>query len=551
MNDVQKNLFQLLIEFDEICKKYDVQYFLAAGGALGAIRNHCFMPWDDDIDLYLTRENWNKLIHVLETHDDVLPEGRLLIYKENTPYYCNPLPRYVDETTTTMYQSQALAGKACGQHIELFIFDPMPVGEEQKEEYIKLLHVYTELLSPYFIVNKLASLEDWKEHYELYEEYCNRIDKEGEEKVIKELEMQLRQYSPEECDQYCMCWGTRDHIYNKEHFDKGELGNFEGALIPIGNKPEIILRSAYGDDWMYLPEYEEQIFHGGLKYADVSYHEFTDRYIEKINRQSVFEKYKKNKRNLASVFYQSEKFNMLSAKARLKTKLLHPSNIAGKEDYLHSLLKNKDYLSLNNEFEDYISLQLNSEARKYNLIVPISEKNLLTLLQSLIEQGKYYDANKILNVHKSHNESLSEEFSIIEDEIAFCRQLSIARYDEKDEPLVQSLIDEHEGKYPDILDIHRAKVLIMENNAQSGEDFKLIDEYCSEILESYPFDGETMAFQARAKLECGHKQQAMNLYEKSINNTRNGLIWQKVDDESGISRIDMERELIEELKNEN
>ena len=42
----------------------------------------------------------------------------------------------------------------------------------------------------------------------------------------------------------------------------------------------------------------------------------------------------------------------------------------------------------------------------------------------------------------------------------------------------------------------------------------------------------------------------MELYRKSVDNTRNGIIWQKVEDESGISRMDMEAELIAELNNE-
>lgn len=67
MNPIQENLFLLLVEFDELCSKYDIDYILAAGAGLGAVRNHRFLPWDDDIDLYLTRDNWNKLRHVVET----------------------------------------------------------------------------------------------------------------------------------------------------------------------------------------------------------------------------------------------------------------------------------------------------------------------------------------------------------------------------------------------------------------------------------------------------------------------------------------------------
>ena len=120
----------------------------------------------------------------------------------------------------------------------------------------------------------------------------------------------------------------------------------------------------------------------------------------------------------------------------------------------------------------------------------------------------------------------------------------------KDELQLQSLIDKYDGEYPDLLDIYRSKIWIMENNAESAGDFEEIDKLCDEALSMYPFDGEIMAFQAKAKSECGNNAQAMELYRKAIDNTRNGLIWQKVEDETGISRLDIERELIEEFNNE-
>ena len=552
MNKLQKNLYQLLIEFDEICRKYDIKYLLAAGASLGAVRNRCFMPWDDDIDLYISRDNWDKLRHILETEENVLPEGRSFVYKENTPYYCNPLPRYVNNQTTTIYVSQSLPAKACGQHLELFIFDPMPLGEKAKEEYLDLLHVYTELLSPYFVVNKNASLEDWKKHYELYEHYCNRVDEEGEEKVIKELEETLQQYSSKYCDQYCMRWGIKNYIYNKEHFElESEMGQFEDGEFPIGYYPEGILRVAYGDSWMYIPEYEEQVVHGGLKNDAIPFEEYTSRYLKKINRESVFKKYKINKRNNASVFYQRRKVDMLVAKEKVFVGSAHVSkDLDGKEDYLRSLLKNKEYDELSEIFESFVKLQKTKDVLKYNILVPISDRNLTTYLFSLIEQGMYYDVPKFLKVREFQDEPLNDEFNQIKDMVGICREISVARYDKKDVGLVQSLIDKYENKYPDLLDIYRAKIWVMENTASFADDYRKIDELCAHVLSLYPFDGETMAFQAKAKLECDNEKEAMELYKKSINNTRNGLIWQKVEDESGISRIEMEADLIEVLNNE-
>ena len=550
MNTLQKNLYQLLVEFDELCKRYDVKYLLAAGASLGAIRNRSFMPWDDDIDLYITRENWNKLRKILESEENVLPEGRSFVYKENTPYYCNPLPRYVDTTSTNIYISQSFVGKACGQHLELFIFDPMPKGEEAKEQYIKELNVYTELLSPYFVVNKNTSLEDWQKHYELYEKYCKRVDKEGEEKVLKELEDKLTQYSHDECDQYIMHWGIKNYIYDKEHFEDGELGKFEDGEFPIGHNTEGILRTAYGDSWMYIPVYEEQISHNGLK-NDIPFSEYTNLYLGKINHEPVFKKYKKNKRSNASVFYKRRKVDMLVAKEKVIVESRHIiKKLEGKEEYLRGLLENKEYDTLNDEFKEYSSLQSIGNVLRYNIKVPISDKNLATFLFSLIEQGQYYNVNKFLNVRKSEETPLNEEFDKIEIICQIARELSIARYDKKDDELVESLIKQYDEEYSYLIDIYRAKLWLKENNAKTAEDYKSIDNLCDEALALYPFDGEIMAIQAKAKSELGQSEEAMKLYKKSVDNTRNGLIWQKVEDECGYSRMDIEREMIRELEGE-
>ena len=118
MDQLQANLYKLLAELDEICKRNDVTYYLAGGTALGAIRGGGFLPWDDDIDLYITRENWNKLVKVMETQT---PENRVFVCVENDDIYCNPVGRYVDKETTVMMKSQLLCGKACGQLIEFFV----------------------------------------------------------------------------------------------------------------------------------------------------------------------------------------------------------------------------------------------------------------------------------------------------------------------------------------------------------------------------------------------------------------------------------------------
>ena len=141
----------------------------------------------------------------------------------------------------------------------------------------------------------------------------------------------------------------------------------------------------------------------------------------------------------------------------------------------------------------------------------------------MIEQGQYYEINKYLDIRKVQEKQLPNDFEDIEKLQDICRELSIARYDKKDVDLVESLISKYDDVYPDLLDIYRAKVWLLESNADCFEDFENIDKYCNQILKIYPFDGEIMASQAKAKLELGERENALKLYRKSVDNTRNDL----------------------------
>jgi phosphorylcholine metabolism protein LicD len=76
--EVHKDLLEILRAFDSVCRQHGVAYSLHAGTMLGAIREHGFIPWDDDADITMTRANFNKLMAAMKgSNADYCIKGRI------------------------------------------------------------------------------------------------------------------------------------------------------------------------------------------------------------------------------------------------------------------------------------------------------------------------------------------------------------------------------------------------------------------------------------------------------------------------------------------
>lgn len=108
---LQYRMLELVLEIDAICKKHDIVYYLAGGSVLGAVRHKGFIPWDDDIDIMMTRQAFAKFQDVcgIEMADD-----REIITMINTPCHTKVTIKYMNKSTSQFFRSQVLDTTGCG-----------------------------------------------------------------------------------------------------------------------------------------------------------------------------------------------------------------------------------------------------------------------------------------------------------------------------------------------------------------------------------------------------------------------------------------------------
>ena len=66
LKELQEYELDILKYFDKICKDNNLEYFLAYGSLIGAMRHKGFIPWDDDIDIQMPRPDYNRFIEIYD-----------------------------------------------------------------------------------------------------------------------------------------------------------------------------------------------------------------------------------------------------------------------------------------------------------------------------------------------------------------------------------------------------------------------------------------------------------------------------------------------------
>ncbi|MGI6439049.1 MAG: LicD family protein [Sphaerochaetaceae bacterium] len=270
--EIKEQLLNILIHFDEFCNKHNITYYLGGGTLLGAVRHKGFIPWDDDIDVFLPRKDYERFLEIfpsnssyadlgLEAHDYKTSDDHLL------PFAKLYNKRYrVEEVFDNKYRKKYRNNKLSFLFIDLFPLDGVPAKPLLLKLYFLHLSLYKYLVmattrnlkcnySGRFLVTRLLKCIV-STPIILISRFIPL------KKVLKKIDQKSKTYSYEDARIIANTVGRYGitEACNKDIFSSSIQMGFEGHLFPVPLLYDKYLTHIYGD-YLVLPEKNKQMTH--------------------------------------------------------------------------------------------------------------------------------------------------------------------------------------------------------------------------------------------------------------------------------------------------
>ena len=130
---MQKTTFQILKYFASFCEEHKLRYFLACGTLLGAVRHKGFIPWDDDVDVYMPRKDYMSFLHLVGSSFD---SRYILISPYNSERYIHNYAKIYDSQTVLIEYPDTIRFEI-GVYIDIFPVDGLPDSSKESNRFFK------------------------------------------------------------------------------------------------------------------------------------------------------------------------------------------------------------------------------------------------------------------------------------------------------------------------------------------------------------------------------------------------------------------------------
>ena len=249
IKEIQSVQLEILKEFDRVCKECSIEYVLYGGTLLGAIRHGGFIPWDDDIDVAMRRDDYEKFLLLAP---DLLDNGFFLQNRFSDQGYDR---RYAKiRKDGTVFIEKEVEGKKI--HHGLFI-DVFPLDRISDNNVIAGLHS--------FILYYLFYIDDHLRNGDLNIPYGNRLTFVMNKIVHKLMTLYVNRQT-RRVAQICNSpqrWSKRN--FNQNVCSDIVLVEYENLLVPIPRNYHKILSEMYGDYQQPPPPEERKTNHSLVK----------------------------------------------------------------------------------------------------------------------------------------------------------------------------------------------------------------------------------------------------------------------------------------------
>ena len=243
---------EILTDIDKFCRKRDIEYFLVFGTLLGAVRHGGFIPWDDDVDVGMTRANYNRFIDLMQREQD---KYRILAI-ETSPDYPYTFARVSDQSThLALHGMREIHG--LGVFVDVFPYDhAFPEAERAKGlktcQRMKMRVRDAIPSSAKFRGHTFRSLFKLLRILPFRILHCRDFNR-----YRHEFQNYLMKYNGQPCDAYMSQRPL--YIFPREVLFPCREIEFEGHRFMAPANPDAYLRIKFGDDYMQLPPVEQRV----------------------------------------------------------------------------------------------------------------------------------------------------------------------------------------------------------------------------------------------------------------------------------------------------
>ncbi len=245
LRPLQQKILDIMKFIDELCTKHNIEYFLMGGSALGAVRHKGFIPWDDDLDIFMTPNNFDKFVIALDSEQN--NSYYLQITGKHKNYYSVPKLRlnnstYIEEIVEHWDLHH-------GVYVDIFILH----NASNNIIYRKLQYFMSKLL-----VIKSLSLKKYKSQgiYRLAMMLIKLIPA----YLIKEITYPIIFHNRNKSTTYkCNFLGKARYkkgLYDSKWFTSYKYTEFEDTNLRVSEHVEDFLKERFGD-YMKMPSLKD------------------------------------------------------------------------------------------------------------------------------------------------------------------------------------------------------------------------------------------------------------------------------------------------------